>query len=138
MRRSSALCVILLVYGLGGCRSRECHPNTGRPMSDSDMAPAYSFCGRVAAIVMLEEYEGKAIRTGVNDNYVVTIEEVIPVSGPVPDCQGGTLAYAVHSPTKMFAAPSGEVVGGTFEFTAWTSADSGPFLFLQAREIEKP
>lgn len=119
-----------------GQHAPESRPTSRESASDAGKKPAYSFQGQVVGIVPLDKYEGKAIPTGPNDGYVVVIKEVVPAFGTVPDRQGNALAYAIHSPTKLFAAPTEQVLGKRFTFKVWTADGEGFSLVLEAKEIE--
>ena len=109
-----------------GCAPTESDPDAGRSVPTSPAESGYAFTGRVSSIVQRVNYNGTAILTrDVDPRWVVVIEDVQPVSGSVPAREGGTLAYLIHSPARLFGlvAPADEVVGRTCLFSAQAGAD---------------
>ena len=105
--------------------------------SECRSRPMYTLIGQVARIVILDRYEGVVVPAATDPSYVVVVSGIRDVSGPTPALNEGTLAFAVHSPTKLFAAPADQVIGRWYEFTARASVlsrEGGPII-LEAREV---
>jgi len=90
----------------------------GCSASDTEAGGDYVFRARVANVVFAHTYTGIPILAPVNSNFVIILDNVQPLRGPVPSPEGGTLAYAIHSPVMTFMASQEEIIGQTFEFTA--------------------
>ncbi len=103
-----------------GCAPTESDQGTTPPAAADGGEQGYVFTGRVASIVYRGKYQGTAILTTFDSNagWVAVIEDVQPVSGSVPAGEGRTLAYLIHSPVQLFAAPADEVIGRMYKFTA--------------------
>ena len=139
----AAMVAAVGVAALAGCEPTEADPTAESPgaeqVTERPLAAggsAYAFTGRVADIVYRGKYSGVATLTTWDKNagWVVVIEDVQPVSGQAPG-EGGTAAYLIHSPVRLFAAPADEVIGKTYHFTAFRGVDT-PIVDLEATPVE--
>ena len=134
-KRLVLLCGLCMVC-LWGCGAGERSPGEALPTERGDEEPAFVFRGQVARIAYLREYEGSVIPVGADPNYVLLLESVQPVSGRVPPAEGGRLAFAIHSPARLFMTPPEKVIGAWYEFTARSASSSaGRLVFLEATRV---
>jgi len=133
-----ASAAVICTICIAGCGSRS-QLAGDRSSGDSECRtkPMYTLTGQVAGIVVLDRYEGVVVPAATDPSYVVVVSGIRDVSGIAPPLNEGRLAFAVHSPTKLFAAPADQVIGRWYEFTARTSVPSreGVPIILEAREV---
>ena len=100
---------------------RPCNAHAGRmpPSGRGDVKPAYVLKGQVTQIVMLSEYTGVVIPVGVDPRFVVVIEKVQVISGSVPGEIADRMAFAIHSPVRLFMDDQEQVIGRWYDFTAY-------------------
>ena len=95
----------------------------------------HSLSGQIAEIMPLEQYDGSAVVAAHDPRFVVVVVRIYDVSGH-PPIRDGSMAYAIHSPTKTFGAPSSQVVGKWYKCVALST--TGSQITLNATEVEGP
>ena len=74
------------------------------------------FTGRVADILYMTAYRGKAILVHFDPRFIVKVEVLKPETKDMEPA-GSELVYAIHSPVQMFLVPREEAKGKVFRFT---------------------
>ncbi|HOX42410.1 MAG TPA: hypothetical protein PK668_02375 [Myxococcota bacterium] len=88
-----------------------------------------AFTGEVTGLVMLFDYEGKAIPIGADPRFALSVE-VERVAPEDPSFTPGKVTvFAIHSPALLFGgtglAEAKEIVGQRFDFTVEKHAEPG-------------
>jgi len=94
-----------------------------------------TFIGKIDGFSKLTEYTGQVRVVASDPNWVVelTVQDVI--KGTPPVAQGQRVAYAIHSPTKLFAMIPEDAIGKQFELTVSELIESKDVWTITAKHL---
>jgi hypothetical protein len=120
--RVAAAIATFALYAPGGHAERPEQAPSGEEPPGS-----ISFTATVRSVELMSRFQGQAILADLDPRFVIVLEVDERGSGDAAIPAGGRVAFAVHSPTFVFARAGGADgrVGQTLQFTVEKTEEAG-------------